>query len=154
MRELELVCLQLEKFSPFPKTNKWFYRHRSILLFFMYIASVAKPTFMMKLNRAMDILWQTVATRSAWTYKLTFFETNSTTCNGNALFTENKLYELHNLCNGNKGLICRGLMRRNTTFSLTWLRKYFLSPVTKVYARETTTILRIFEFTKFSHFIV
>ena len=34
----------------------------------------------------------------------------STTCNGNALFAENKLYELYNLYNGNKGLIWGELM--------------------------------------------
>ena len=34
----------------------------------------------------------------------------STTCNGNALFAENKVYELHNLHNENKGLICGRLM--------------------------------------------
>ena len=51
----------------------------------------------------MDILWQTTAsvvnsiTRSAWQFKLKFFEMRSTTDNGNALFAENKLYELYNL---------------------------------------------------------
>ena len=35
----------------------------------------------------------------------------STTGNGNALFAENKLYELYNLQNENKGLICGGIMR-------------------------------------------
>ena len=40
MREPQLVCLQLEKCSPFPKTNKWFYRCISIpLLFYVYIIS-------------------------------------------------------------------------------------------------------------------
>ena len=34
----------------------------------------------------------------------------STICNGNALFAENKLYELYKLYNENKGLICEGLM--------------------------------------------
>ena len=34
MHEPQLVCLQLEKFSPFPYTNKRFYRYRSIPLFF------------------------------------------------------------------------------------------------------------------------
>ena len=34
----------------------------------------------------------------------------STTCNGNALFAENELYELYNLYNQNKGLICGELM--------------------------------------------
>ena len=57
------------------------------------------------------------------------------------------------LSNENKELICGGLMWRNTTFSKTWLRKYFRNPVTKVYARETTIILRILEFTNFSHLI-
>ena len=98
----------------------------------------------------MDILWQTAAAR---TFELKFLGTKSTACNENALFDENKLHELYNLCNENKGLICGGLMRSDTTFSVTWLRKYFLSPVTKVYGCETTIILRIFEFTKFSHFI-
>ena len=31
-------------------------------------------------------------------------------CYTNALFTEKKLYELHNLHNENKGIICGGLM--------------------------------------------
>ena len=56
-----LVCLQLQKFSPFPKTNAWFYCCRSTPLFFMYILSVGKPTFMMISNQMMDILWQTAA---------------------------------------------------------------------------------------------
>ena len=34
-----------------------------------------------------------------------------TTDNGNVLFAENKLYELYNLQNENKGLICGGIMR-------------------------------------------
>ena len=34
----------------------------------------------------------------------------STTCYGNALLSENKLHELHNLYNENKGLICGELM--------------------------------------------
>ena len=34
----------------------------------------------------------------------------STKCNENALFAENKVYELYNLHNENKGLICRGLI--------------------------------------------
>ena len=34
------------------------------------------------------------------------------TCNGNALFAENKLHELYNLYNENKGLICGGLVCR------------------------------------------
>ena len=39
-------------------------------------------------------------------------------------------------------------MRRNTIFSKAWLQKYFCSPLTKIYVRETTNILRIFQFTK------
>ena len=61
---------------------------------------------------------------------------------------ENKLYELFNLV-----MKIRGLMWRNKTFSKTWLMKYFRNPVTKVYARETTIILHILEFTNFSHLI-
>ena len=34
----------------------------------------------------------------------------STTCNGNALFAGNKFYELYNIYNENKTLICEGLM--------------------------------------------
>ena len=34
------------------------------------------------------------------------FEMRSTTCNGNSLFAENKVYQLYNLYNENKGLIC------------------------------------------------
>ena len=71
---------------------------------------------MMILNQMMDILWQPAAavangtTRSAWTLNLKFFEMRSTTCNRNSLFAENKVYELYNLYNGNKGLISRRLM--------------------------------------------
>ena len=143
--------MQLENFLPFPKANKQFYRYRSIPLFF-YVYCI--PTFMMILNRMMDILWQAAAavtnctTTNAWTFKLKFFETKSTTFNGNALFTENKLYE-----NENKGLICGELMWRNTTLSKTWLRKYFFRPVTKFYVLKTTIILRIYEFAKYSHVI-
>ena len=74
----------------------------------MYIVSIVKPTFMIILNQMMDMLWQTTAaaangTRtSARTFKLKIFEIKSTTCNENALFAEDKLYQ-----NGNKGLICR-----------------------------------------------
>ena len=63
------------------------------------------------------------------------------------------LLKIYNLCNENKGLIYGELMWRDTPFPKTWSRKYFLRPVTKVYVRETTIILCIFEFTKFSHFI-
>ena len=93
-----LVCLKLQKFSPIPKTNAWFCCCRSIPLFFMYILSVGKPTFMMILNQMMDILWQTAAsvanetTRSAWTFKLKFCKMRSTTCNRNALFAQIKQY--------------------------------------------------------------
>ena len=65
----------------------------------MYIASVGKPTFMMILNRMMDILWQTASavtngtTTNSWTLKLKFFEIKSTTYNGNALLQKKKLYE-------------------------------------------------------------
>ena len=65
----------------------------------MYIVFVGKPTFMMILNQMMDILWQTAVivasgiTRSAHTFKLKIFEMRSTTCNGTALLTENKLHE-------------------------------------------------------------
>ena len=52
----------LNKFSPFPKTNKQFYRYRSIpLFFFMYIVSAGKPPFIMILNQMMDFLRQTAA---------------------------------------------------------------------------------------------
>ena len=61
MRKQLLDCLQLEKCSPFPITNTRFYRCGSIPLFFMYIVSVGKPTFMMILNQMMDTLWQTAA---------------------------------------------------------------------------------------------
>ena len=44
----------------------------------------------------------------------------------------------------------RTYVRRIKIFSKTWLQKYFFSPLTKVYVRETTNILRIFEFTNIS----
>ena len=63
------------------------------------------------------------------------------------------LLKIYNLCNENKGLIYGELMWRDTPFPKTWSWKYFLRPVTKVYVRETTIILCIFEFTKFSQSI-
>ena len=45
MREHLLVCLQLEKISPFPKTSKGFYRCRSILLFF-YIYCTCRVAYL------------------------------------------------------------------------------------------------------------
>ena len=71
MRKLLLVCFQLETFSKqkFSMANKRFYS----FTFFMHIASFGKPTFMIILNRMIDILWQTAAavangtTRRAWT---------------------------------------------------------------------------------------
>ena len=41
-------------------------------------------------------------------------------------------------------------MRGNTTFSKAGLQIYFCSSLTKIYACETTNILRIFNFTKVS----
>ena len=70
----------------------------------------------MILNQMIHILWQNTAivangnTRTPWIFKLKFFELRNTTWNGNALFAENKVYELFNLYNKNKGLICGGLM--------------------------------------------
>ena len=61
----------------------------------------------------------------------------STPCNGNALFVETKLYELYSLYNENKGLNCGELVWRNMAFSKTWLQKYYFSPLTKAYARES-----------------
>ena len=70
----------------------------------------------------MDILWQAAAaavngTASyAWTFRLKFFEMTCTICNGNALFAENKLFQLYNLYSENKELICVEHMWRNTAF--------------------------------------
>ena len=44
----------------------------------------------------------------------------------------------------------RTYKRRNTIFSKAWLQKYFCSPLTKIYARETTNILYILELTEVS----
>ena len=97
----------------------------------MYIASFRKPTFMIILNRMMDILWQTPAavadgtTRRAWTFKLKFFEMKSVTCNGKALFAENKLSELYTLYNENIGLIYGGLMWRYNIFKNLFAEIFF-----------------------------
>ena len=78
----------------------------------------------------------------------------STTCYGNALFAENKLHELHNLHNKNKGLICGGLTCGEIRhFQKLGCGNIFFSPFTRVYVRETTIILRFIEFTKVSHFL-
>ena len=80
---------------------------------------------MMILSQMMDILWQTAAavvnvtTTSAWTFKLKIFEMRSTKCNGNALFAENKVYELYNLYNENQGLIC-GEILNSSCFDFFW----------------------------------
>ena len=111
MHEHLLACLQLEKISPFPKTNKRFYRCRSISLFF-YIYCTCREAYFHDNIKSDDgyFMANCSTTRSAWTFKLKFFEMRSTACNGNALFAENKLYELYNIPNENKRLICGGLM--------------------------------------------
>ena len=57
MRKQLLVCFQLEKISLFPKTNKQFYRCKSIPLFFgIYAREAYYDTKSM-----MNISWQTAA---------------------------------------------------------------------------------------------
>ena len=57
MRKQLLVCFQLEKISLFPKTNKRFYRCKSIpLLFGIYTREAYYDTKSM-----MNISWQTAA---------------------------------------------------------------------------------------------
>ena len=77
----------------------------------------------------------------------------STACNGNALFAENKLYELYDLYNENKELICGGLCVEKYDIFKNLVTEIFFSPFAKVYVRKTAIILRILEFTKVSHFI-
>ena len=98
MREHIPVWLQLEKISPFPKTNKRFYRCRSIPLFFdMYCT--CRETYFHDNTKSDDVYFMArcSTTRSAWTFKLKFFEMRITTCSGNDLFAENKLYKLYNM---------------------------------------------------------
>ena len=45
----------------------------------------------------------------------------SSTCNGNALFIEIKLCALYNIPNENKGLICGGVMRGETSTPPAWI---------------------------------
>ena len=59
MRDHSLGCLQLQKFPPFPKTNKSVYRCRPVSFFLICAVSAEKPTFMMMLNQTTNILWQT-----------------------------------------------------------------------------------------------
>ena len=60
-----IVCLQLEKISPFPKTNKQFYRSRSIPLFFD-IYCICREAYFHE-----DILWQAAAAVANGTTKST-----------------------------------------------------------------------------------
>ena len=103
--------MQLEKCSPFSRTNKRFYCCRSIPLFF-YIYCICREAYFHDDIKSDDgyFMANCSNTRSAWTFKLKFSEMRSTTCNGNALFAGNKFYELYNIYNENKTLICEGLM--------------------------------------------
>ena len=59
MRKQLLVCFQLEKISLFPKTNKRFYRCKSIPLFFGIYTREAY--FHDDIKSMMNISWQTAA---------------------------------------------------------------------------------------------
>ena len=54
------LCLQLEKFSSFPKTNKRVYRYRFVPFLFD-VCCICREAFMVMLNKMTDILWQTAA---------------------------------------------------------------------------------------------
>ena len=77
----------------------------------------------------------------------------STRWYGNVLFAENKLYELHNLIMKIRGLSVENLYVEKYDIFKNLVAEIFFSPFTAVYVRETAIILRIFEFTKVSHFI-
>ena len=96
--------LAIGKFLPFPKTNKRLYCCKLIPLFFDVYCNFREAYFQAYfLLQMTDVLRQTAAAvanyaaRSAWTFKLKFFEMRSTTCNGYALFAEKMLHELYNL---------------------------------------------------------
>ena len=100
------------KILPFTKTNKRFYRCRSIPLYFYIYCTCWEAYFHDNIksdNRY--FMAKCTTTRSAWIFKLKFLKMRSSTCNGNALFIEIKLYALYNIPNENKGLICGGVMR-------------------------------------------
>ena len=84
MRKQLLVCLKLEKISPFSKTNKRFYHCRSIPLIF-YIYCICREAFFHDDIKSND----------------GFFMAN---------FADNKVYELYNFYNENKGLVCRKIL--------------------------------------------
>ena len=112
MRKKLLICLQLEKISAFPQTSKRFYRCRSIPLFF-YIYCVCRKAYLHDDIKSDDEYFMAECSGCGeWYHKkcmnirVKVFEMRSTTCNGNAMFAENKVYELYNLYSENKGLIC------------------------------------------------
>ena len=113
MRKQLLVCLQLEKFLPFLKTNKRFYCCRSIPLLFDVYCICREAYFNDDIKSDDGCFTGNSSGSSEWYHrrciKLKIFEMKSTICSGNALFAESKLYELCNLYNENKGFIYRGL---------------------------------------------
>ena len=101
--------MQLEKCSPFPKTNKQFYRYRSIPLFF-YVYCICREAYFHDDIKSDDGYF--IANHGGcgkWYHnKCMNIQVKaflSTSCNENALCAENKLHE-----NENKALICEGRM--------------------------------------------
>ena len=98
MRDHLLVCLQLQILSPFPKTNERIYRSRSVCLFFSVYCICREAYFHDDVKSDDGYFMANCNSCGEWYHKKCmniskFSEMRSTTCSGNALLAENKLYE-------------------------------------------------------------
>ena len=98
MRDHLLVCLQLQKFSPFPKTNKRVYRCRSVSLFFD-VYCICREAYFHDDVKSDDIYFMANCNNCGeWYCKkcmnipVKVFR-DEKYHSGNALLAENKLYE-------------------------------------------------------------
>ena len=127
MRDHSLGCLQLQKFPPFPKTNKSVYRCRPVSFFFnmccicreAYFYDDVKSDdkyFMANCNSVSN-----GTTRSAWRFQLKFFET---------FFPPRNLYQFHKFLVQSQNII-------DENFSLNDLQKCaFAKRFTKIILHE------------------
>ena len=142
MRKKLLICLQLEKISAFPQTSKRFYRCRSIPLFF-YIYCVCRKAYLHDDIKSDDEYFMAECSGCGECYhkkcmniQVKVFEMRSTTCHGNAMFAENKVYELYNLCSENKGLICGRLSLAKSSTRPIWI--FFWNSLFEVFILNST----------------
>ena len=158
MRKQLLDCLQLEKCLPYPKTNKRFYRCGSIPLFFDVSCIWREAYFHDDIKSDDGYFMANCSGCSEWYHKKSMniqvkvFWHEKYHMLWKCSVCRKKVYELYNLYNENKGLICRELICGEIRhFQKLGCENIFLAH-SRVYVRETAIILPIIEFTKVSHF--